>query len=215
MVALKDALILNNKEIWDHIFISENILSKLSKQQQFEKLNMTFQNAFNLKDHSAKQLKILNTFDEVCMGIDLKQYINEQLEKTKGLKLQLDTAKDDLYDKQTQDEDESMQPQIIKDFKGQEQQYLNHLEKIKHDPKLIEAELQNRIDTIKTMRDGAEMDLDLEITQRMIEDEEDYIEKINMVIPQIQDANLVLKMENEMLDKEYKWYENVLLGFDN
>jgi len=47
------------------------------------------------------------------------------------------------------------------------------LEKIKHDPKLIEAELQNRIDTIKTMRDGAEMDLDLEITQRMIEDEED------------------------------------------
>jgi len=33
MVALKDALILNNKEIWDHIFISENILSKLSKQQ--------------------------------------------------------------------------------------------------------------------------------------------------------------------------------------
>jgi hypothetical protein len=59
---------------------------------------MTFQNAFNLKDHHAKQLKILNTFDEVCMGIDLKQYINEQLDKTKGLKLQLDTAKDDLYD---------------------------------------------------------------------------------------------------------------------
>jgi len=33
---------------------------------------MTFQNAFNLKDHSAKQLKIINTFDEVCMGLDLK-----------------------------------------------------------------------------------------------------------------------------------------------
>lgn len=92
---------------------------------------------------------------------------------------------------------------------------MNHLDKIKHDPKLIEAELNGRIEIIKTMRDGAEMDLDLEITQRMIEDEEDYIEKINMVIPQIQDSNLVLSMENEMLEKEYKWYENVLLGFNN
>lgn len=32
MVALKDAM-MENKEIWDHIFVSENILSKLSKQQ--------------------------------------------------------------------------------------------------------------------------------------------------------------------------------------
>lgn len=97
MVALKDAM-MENKEIWDHIFVSENILSKLSKQQQFEKLNMTFQNAFNLKDHSSKQLKIVNTFDTVTMGLDLKVYINTQLEKTKALKLTLDTAKDDLYD---------------------------------------------------------------------------------------------------------------------
>lgn len=96
MVALKDALVDNNKEIWDHIFVSENILSKLTKQQQFEKLNMTFQNAFNLKDHSAKQLKIINTFDEVCMGLDLKVQINELLEKSKALKSQLDTARDDL-----------------------------------------------------------------------------------------------------------------------
>lgn len=108
-----------------------------------------------------------------------------------------------------------MYPQIVEDFKNQEIQQLNHLDKIKHDPKLIEAELNGRIEIIKTMRDGAEMDLDLEITQRMIEDEEDYIEKINMVIPQIQDSNLVLSMENEMLEKEYKWYENVLLGFNN
>lgn len=96
MVALKDALVDNNKEIWDHIFVSENILSKLTKQQQFEKLNMTFQNAFNLKDHSDKQLKIINTFDEVCMGLDLKVQINELLEKSKALKSQLDTARDDL-----------------------------------------------------------------------------------------------------------------------
>jgi len=47
------------------------------------------------------------------------------------------------------------------------------LDQIKNDPKLVEAEIESRIDVIKTMRDGAEMDLDLEITQRMIEDEED------------------------------------------
>jgi len=79
------------------------------------------------------------------------------------------------------------------------------LDQIKNDPKLVEAEIKSRIDVIKTMRDGAEMDLDLEITQRMIEDEEDYIEKINMVIPKLQDANLLIKQENEMLEKEFKW----------
>jgi len=79
------------------------------------------------------------------------------------------------------------------------------LDQIKNDPKLVEAEIESRIDVIKTMRDGAEMDLDLEITQRMIEDEEDYIEKINMVIPKIQDSNLLIKQENEMLEKEFKW----------
>jgi hypothetical protein len=47
------------------------------------------------------------------------------------------------------------------------------LNQIKNDPKLIEAEIKSRIEVIKTMRDGAEMDLDLEITQRMIEDEEE------------------------------------------
>lgn len=65
------------------------------------------------------------------------------------------------------------------------------------------------------MRDGAEMDLDLEITQRMIEDEEDYIEKINMVIPKLQDANLLIKQENEMLEKEFKWQEGLKSGFEN
>lgn len=79
------------------------------------------------------------------------------------------------------------------------------MDQIKNDPKLVEAEIKSRIDVIKTMRDGAEMDLDLEITQRMIEDEEDYIEKINMVIPKLQDANLLIKQENEMLEKEFKW----------
>lgn len=79
------------------------------------------------------------------------------------------------------------------------------MDQIKNDPKLVEAEIESRIDVIKTMRDGAEMDLDLEITQRMIEDEEDYIEKINMVIPKLQDANLLIKQENEMLEKEFKW----------
>jgi len=79
------------------------------------------------------------------------------------------------------------------------------LDQIKNDPKLVEAEIESRIDVIKTMRDGAEMDLDLEITQRMIEDEEDYIEKINMVIPKLQDSNLLIKQENEMLEKEFKW----------
>lgn len=79
------------------------------------------------------------------------------------------------------------------------------MDQIKNDPKLVEAEIESRIDVIKTMRDGAEMDLDLEITQRMIEDEEDYIEKINMVIPKLQDSNLLIKQENEMLEKEFKW----------
>lgn len=94
-------------------------------------------------------------------------------------------------------------------------QYVEHLNSIKNDPKKVEAEIQNRIDVIKTMRDGAEMDLDLEITQRMIEDEEEYIEKINMVIPKIQDANLLIKQENEILEKDYKWYQSVLSNFEN
>jgi hypothetical protein len=95
IVALKDAM-LENREIWDQIFVSENILPKLSKQQYFEKLNMTFQNAFNLKEHHSKQSNIINTFNDVCMNLDLKTYINEQLESTKLLKQELDNAKDDL-----------------------------------------------------------------------------------------------------------------------
>jgi hypothetical protein len=58
---------------------------------------MTFQNAFNLKDHHTKQTNIIKTFNDVCMNLDLKSYINEQLEKTKSLKQELDNAKDDLY----------------------------------------------------------------------------------------------------------------------
>lgn len=105
IIALKDAM-MDNKEIWYSMFISENILSKLTKQQYFEKLNMTFQNAFNLSEHHSKQNSIIKTFDDVCMNLDLKTYINEQLEKTKALKKDLDNAKDDLYNNYTQDEDE-------------------------------------------------------------------------------------------------------------
>jgi len=33
---------------------------------------MLFQNAFNLKDHHSKQIKIIKTFEDVCMSLDLK-----------------------------------------------------------------------------------------------------------------------------------------------
>lgn len=52
------------------------------------------------------------------------------------------------------------------------------------------------------MRDGAEIDLDLDVTQRMIEDDTEYVNKLDQVIPAFTQANNLLTADNEFLELE-------------
>jgi len=52
------------------------------------------------------------------------------------------------------------------------------------------------------MRDGAEMDLDLDVTQRMIENNERDSENMDKVINSLNVALNVVDSENKLLDDE-------------
>jgi len=68
----------------------------------------------------------------------------------------------------------------------------------------LTEELDNRINELKKMRDGAEMDLDLDITQRMLENDEqdishmsDVVKVVSVACDMLEDENLVLADELE------------------
>lgn len=63
-------------------------------------------------------------------------------------------------------------------------------------------ELDSRINEIKRMRDGAEMDLDLDITQRMLENDGKEVANMADVVSAVSTGCTLLTNENAMLEEE-------------
>lgn len=67
---------------------------------------------------------------------------------------------------------------------------------------VLGEELDSRINEIKRMRDGAEMDLDLDITQRMLENDQKEVSNMDEVVTAVGNACAMLENENGVLDAE-------------
>lgn len=63
-------------------------------------------------------------------------------------------------------------------------------------------ELDSRIAELKKMRDGAEMDLDLDVTQRMLENDEQDVGRMEDVVHAVNSACGMLEDENGILEQE-------------
>lgn len=139
---------------------------------------------------------------------EIKQLINTQLEKTKILKNKLDDVKDDLFSDYAQDEEESKYPDILDHFTGFQKEYNNKVNKLLKDqsakasPQALCEELDSRINEIKKMRDGAEMDLDLDITTRMLENDEKDVKNMADVSLSVDQGCNMLENENMILEGE-------------
>lgn len=59
-----------------------------------------------------------------------------------------------------------------------------------------------RINEIKKMRDGAEMDLDLEVTQKNIENSIEEIKNLDHANDTVDEAINILETENDILQQE-------------
>jgi len=171
-----------------------------------------FGQAESIKDSLNSVSEIEQVVDAVTEKREIKQLINQQLEKTKVLKNKLDEVKDDLFTDYAQDEDENMYPEIIEQFTSQQKEYAAKVSKMQKEGNVnsLTDELDNRINEIKRMRDGAEMDLDLDITQRMLENDERDVKNMGDVIAAIGQSCDVLDKENQILEQELAYYEKLL-----
>jgi len=75
-------------------------------------------------------------------------------------------------------------------------------------------ELDTRISELKKMRDGAEMDLDLDVTQRMLENDEQDVGRMGEVVNAVSTACTMLEDDNEILTQELEFYEKLLKNND-
>lgn len=71
--------------------------------------------------------------------------------------------------------------------------------------KALIEELDLRIAELKRMRDGAEMDLDLDITQRMLENDEADVVNMQQVLKEVSVACDMLEDENVILGDELQF----------
>lgn len=82
--------------------------------------------------------------------------------------------------------------------------------KLGKDEKAVGDELDARIQELKKMRDGAEMDLDLDVTQRMIENGSQDVQDMADSVTCASAACVALENENEVLAQELEFLENLL-----
>jgi len=69
----------------------------------------------------------------------------------------------------------------------------------------LSEELDTRISELKKMRDGAEMDLDLDVTQRMLENDEQDVSRMGDVVSAVRTACAMLEDDNEILAQELEF----------
>jgi len=104
---------LNNQDVFNRLFVDENLFTSLKENEFFERLNKVFKEGDLCKENLQKRGDVDNVINLVTENQDIKQLINQQLDKTKVLKNKLDEIKDDLFSDYQQDEDESSYPEII------------------------------------------------------------------------------------------------------
>lgn len=95
-------------------------MGKINEDFYFDRINNVFKYNFELRDNNVKFADLLDTLNEVCLNTELKASINEQLEQTKQLKLQLDASKEELYNDYQQDEEDTDYTNIHDDFLTQQ-----------------------------------------------------------------------------------------------
>lgn len=199
---VKDAL-LNNQEVFNRVFADENLFGELPEDQFFSRLNNVFTQAETAKKHLNSHQKVDEVINSVTSNQEIKQLINQQLEKTKVLKNKLDEVKEELFSDYNQEEEENEYPDILNHFTSMQKEYTVRVSKLaKEDATNIGLELDSRIAEIKRMRDGAEMDLDLDITQRMLENDEKDVNNMAEVVDVVDKSCNMLENENNMLAEE-------------
>jgi len=106
-IAVVKETLLNNTDVFNTIFHDDTLFSSLNEKDFFDRLNKVF----NFNQYTKENLKKRNDIDEVINKVtgnqEIKQKINQQLEKTKLFKNKLDEIKDELFTDYEQDEDES------------------------------------------------------------------------------------------------------------
>jgi len=70
---------------------------------------------------------------------------------------------------------------------------------------LLSEELDSRISELKKMRDGAEMDLDLDVTQRMLENDDQDVNRMGNVVNAVNTACAMLEDDNQILAQELEF----------
>lgn len=93
---IREAL-LNNQEVFTRLFVDDTLFSAIDERQFFDRLNCVFKEGDACKDSLQKRQQVEQVIAKVTENQDLKQLINQQLEKTKVLKNKLDDVKDELF----------------------------------------------------------------------------------------------------------------------
>jgi len=92
---VKDTLL--NSEVFNKVFVDENLFSELGPEEFFKRLNSAFKWNEASREPSARRADLDSTLNKVTENQEIKQLINQQLEKTKVLKVKLDEVKDELF----------------------------------------------------------------------------------------------------------------------
>jgi len=96
LVSLKDSL-LNNNDVFNRIFVDENLFASLNEAEFFNRLSTVFKQGELTKECLQKRSDVDDVINAVTEKQEIKHLINNQLEKTKVLKGKLDDIKDELF----------------------------------------------------------------------------------------------------------------------
>jgi len=119
LVSIKDSL-LNNNDVFNRIFVDENLFASLNEEEFFNRLSTVFKQGELTKECLQKRGDVDDVINAVTEKQEIKHLINNQLEKTKVLKGKLDDIKDELFSDYHQDEEETNYPEIINFFTTQQ-----------------------------------------------------------------------------------------------
>lgn len=96
IAVVRDTL-LNNQEVFSRVFGEEVAFGELTPEQFFNRLIQCFKEGETLKDFQGRRAEVEQVINTVTANQEIKQLINQQLEKTKVLKNKLDEVKDELF----------------------------------------------------------------------------------------------------------------------
>lgn len=89
--------LLNNQDVFGRVFADETLFGALGADEFFGRLDKVFSQADLAKDSLQRRGDVDAVVNRVTENQEIKQLINQQLEKTKVLKNKLDDIKDELF----------------------------------------------------------------------------------------------------------------------